>query len=221
MTDEKKELIIFSASDLDLSFPEKNEHIEDKVADKTREVISSSGAYTPDGKTFINKKSLPHLLATDKSGANRFYNDLNNEDKLVNGNDKNASIDSIQKELSRRIQEPRDTLERERHRDTEDCLKTLRDHPTIDKYREVGESKIRKNLPKIKKDKLKLVENDEITGEPLTQPEVHHKDRVADKPRRALDKDNLAALNKETHSELHKKGIESKDEFEEYKRANK
>ena len=59
-----------------------------------------------------------------------------------------------------------------------------------------------------------------VTGKPLENPEIHHKDRVADKPRRALDETNLAAVNNDTYEILHKLDIETEKELEAFK-ANK
>ena len=43
-----------------------------------------------------------------------------------------------------------------------------------------------------------------LSGKPLDgMAEVHHKDRVADKPERAFDPTNLAVIRKDEHSEYH------------------
>ena len=146
--------------------------------------------------------------------------DLENNDKLENGKEEFASVESIQKEASKRIQEPRDTIQKERLKDTEEILKNFRDSPDLEKKRELEESKIRKELPIVKRKKLKAEKVDSITQQPLINPEVHHKDRVSDNPRRALDETNLEAVNKDTHIELHKNSIEKEEEFERFK-ANK
>ena len=67
---------------------------------------------------------------------------------------------------------------------------------------------------------MKVEKVDNVTKQPLLNPEVHHKDRVSDNPRRALDETNLAVVNQDTHRELHKKSIETEEEFERFK-ANK
>lgn len=214
--DEDKKITIHSTSDLNISFPEPNEYIK-KEGEKTKILVKKDGSYTPDGRVFLKKNTLPHLLATDKKGVNRFYNDLEEEDKLENGQDKYASVESIQKEASKRIQEPRDTIQKTRLKYTEECLVAVRDAPEIEGLRELEESKNRKELPKIKNKKLKAERVDYVTGEELNKPEVHHVERIADNPRKALDEDNLVVVNKKTHDELHNKGIESKNELEKFK----
>jgi len=220
MDDEKdKNLpILHSAKDLTIQFPKPIKQIN-SAANKTKELIKNRAAYTPDGRLYINRRALSHLLATDLKGTRIFYNNLDEEDRLENGKDEYASVESVQKEASKRIQEPRDTLQRERLRYTEGCLKAARDAPELEKRRELDESQIRKELPSVKKKKLKAERVDAITGDPLTEPEVHHKDRVADNPRRALDPDNLEVLNKDTHKHIHRQGIETEKDFDEYQKS--
>lgn len=221
-SDKKDNLpIVHSTEDLSITFLEPIEQIK-KEGKKTRQLIKKNSGYTPDGRAWINRKNIPHLLSTDSKGGRRVYNDLDEDDKFKNGTNDYASVEAVQKEVSKRIQEPRDTIQKERLRDTEECLKALRDAPELEKIRELEESQIRKELPAVKRKKLKAESVDCITGEALIDPEVHHKDRVADKPRRALDEENLVALNKNTHRDkIHGNGIESEKEFEDYKKANK
>jgi len=209
----------YSADNITINFSEPIKEIE-KVGKKSRELIKAQGVYTPDARVWINKKTLPHLLATDNKATNRMFNNLEDKDKLENGKEKYASVESIQKEISKKIQEPRDTIQKERLKDTEEILKNFRDSPDLEKKRELEESKIRKELPDVKRKKLKAARVDELTGEPLTNPEVHHKDRVADNPRRALDETNLATINKKTHKKVHQLNIETEKDFEKAK-ANK
>ncbi len=131
MCEDKDLPVVHSASELTIVFPEKNKHISNKESDKNRALVKSGGAYTSDGRAYVNKDVLPHLLATDTKGANRFYNNLDDEDKLENGSEKFASVSSLNKEISQRIQEPRDTLQKERLRDSEGCINALRDAPEL------------------------------------------------------------------------------------------
>lgn len=61
----------------------------------------------------------------------------------------------------------------------------------------------------------------ELSGKPLDgMAEVHHKDRVADKPERAFDPTNLAVIRKDEHSEYHNSIYPQNEkgyEFEKYK----
>lgn len=219
MSDDKKnELVIHSASELTLKFPKANEHIPSKEAEQTRNAVATQGAYTPDGKAYVNKKALPKVLATDKKGVNRFVNDLDDEDKMENGPDTFVSAPAVMKEISERIQWPIDTIKKEKLRDSEGCVKALRDAPELDKIREVKESNIRKELPGLKKKKIKAenVTACQVSNEPL-QPDAHahHIERKADNPSKALDLDNIAVVNPEPHDEIHEAGAESREELSE------
>lgn len=216
MSDENNLPVVHSAKDLSISFPEKNKHISDKEAEKSRELVKNNGAYTNDGRTYIDKNALPHLLATDKKGANRFFNNLEDEDKLELGNQNLASVSSVNKEISERIQEPRDTLQKERLRDSEACVNAFRDAPELEKIREVEESKNRKEQPKLKAKKIKAenITACELTGAPLDpDADAHHIERQADKPRKARDLNNIVVANKLPHREVHAAGAETPEEL--------
>lgn len=213
---------LYTAKDLSTNFPKPIKQIKVE-GEKTIDLIKNKGAYTQDdARAWIDRTAMPHLLATDSKGAKRVYNDFDDEDKYENGNIELASVEALQKVSSKRIQEPRDTLQRERLRFTEKCLIAFRDSPELEKIRELDESKNRKELPAIKKKMLDAAKVDGLTDDDLIDPEVHHKDRVADNPRRTLDETNLEVLNKSTHrNDIHANGIESEKEFEDYKNSLK
>lgn len=218
MSDENNLPVVHSAQILTIIFPKENEHISDKDAKKNRDLIKKDGAYTSDGKVYIDKSALPHLLATDKKGVNRFYNNLENEDKLEQGEKKLVAASAVGKEISERIQEPRDTIQKERLRDSESCLNALRDSPDLEKIREVEESKNRKEKSKLKARKIAAenISACQVTGEPLeTDADAHHIARQADKPREAINLDNIIVINKQPHREIHAAGAESSEELSE------
>ena len=93
---------------------------------------------------------------------------------------------------------------------------TLRDAPELEKYREVQESRIRKELPSLKKKKIKAesVTACQVTSQPLQlNAHAHHISRKADNPDQALDLSNIAVVNPEPHDEIHEAGAESPAEF--------
>lgn len=216
MCEDKDLPVVHSASELTIVFPEKNKHISNKESDKNRALVKSDGAYTSDGRAYVNKDVLPHLLATDTKGANRFYNNLDDEDKLENGSEKFASVSSLNKEISERIQEPRDTLQKERLRDSEGCINALRDAPELEKIREVEESRNRREQPKLKEKKIKAegISACQLTSEPLTRDaHAHHIERQADSPRKSRDLNNVIVVNPSPHEEVHAAGAETPEEL--------
>lgn len=223
MSNDKKKLTLKPATELTLSFPKPHQHIENE-GNKTRKLLPSNSHYEPaTGKVFVDKKILPHLLATDKAGANKFYNELDNDDKCEYSEQKLVSVPAVQKEISKRIEEPRDTIQTERLKDSEQCLITVRDAPEIAKERELLESKNRRDLPKIQKKVIQEnnITHDECTGEPLgATPHAHHIERKADNPRKTLDPNNLAIINDNTHHDIHAKGIHSPEELLKYSEEN-
>ena len=218
MSDDKKknELVVHSAAKLTLNFPKANQHISDGDAKKIRVAIKKQGAYTPDGKAFVNKKGLLNILATDKKGVKKFVSDLDDDDKIKNGTNTLVSVPAVMKEISVRIQLPTDTIKKEKLKDSEGCVAALRDAPELDKIREVQESKIRKELPGLKKKKIKAegITACQVT-EQLLIPDAHahHISRKADQPDLALDLNNIAVVNPEPHAEIHAAGAESPEEF--------
>lgn len=214
--DENKAVVIHEASDLDILFPEKNQYISEREGSKTRKLIKEGGRYTDDGRAYLDRKSLPHIFGTDSAGARRFYNDLDDDDRLEQGSQQMASVASVNKELSERLQEPRDVVVKERLRDAEACINAFRDAPKLEKIRNIEESNIRRDLPKLKDKKVKKENLTEcqVTGEPLGKDaEAHHMDRKADNPRRARDLDNIAIVNLEAHRTIHKEGANSREEL--------
>lgn len=223
MSDDKGELILKPATELTLSFPEPHHMIKDE-GKKTRELIKQTGHVDPDtGKVFVDKKSLPHLLATDKAGVNKVYNELDNDDKLEDGERKLVSVPAVQKEISERITEPRDTIQIERLKDSEACLRTLRDAPEIVHARELLESKNRKDFPKVRNKLIKEnnITHDECTGQPLQEnPHAHHIERKADNPRKILDTNNIAIVNDDTHHVIHEENIHDEESLLKFSEEN-
>jgi acylphosphatase len=215
MTD-KNPVVVYSAEELTLNFPVANRHLSEDEAGKTRSLLKETSIYTPDSRVYIKKDSLPHLMGTDKKGVNRFYNDLNDIDKIENGSSKYASVEAVNKEFSKRLQEPRDAQQRERIRDSEKCINALRDAPELEKIREIEESKNRKEQPRLKAKKMKLegITNCQLTGELLeNDAHAHHIERRADKPRLARDLNNIVVANQNPHDEVHRENAESREEL--------
>ncbi|WP_143707382.1 hypothetical protein [Uliginosibacterium sp. TH139] len=214
--DDKNLPAICSTSMVPIEFPAVIYGVDQECGEKTRDLIQQTSVYTPGGEAFVDKDTVPHLLATDKKGVNRVYNNLNNEDKLEDGTRKFISVPALQKELSTRIQEPRDAIERERLRDSEACVVALRDAPLLEKMRVLEESKNREEQPRLKAKKIKAegIDSCQLTGQPLqADAHAHHVERRADKPRKARDLKNVIVVNPKPHQEIHRQGAESPEEL--------
>lgn len=197
-------LVLFKASELDIEFPPAPDYVPQKVALATQTSIVENGSYTPDGTTYVDKSAIPQLLGTDGPGANQFYNDLPDADKLRDGTKRLVRTHAVIGEVSRRIEEPfpADKVEKLKHTDA--CLRAYRDHPELERRRTVKEAHIRQEWPDVKKQARAGVTNCEVTGQPLEPtPHVHHLERRADKPSLTMVRKNLLVTNPAPHGEIH------------------
>ena len=218
----KKEIVLRSPADLDnFNYPEKkSKNLTDTEYFNIKNNLEKNVRITPESEIIVNKKGIPKILLTDPKGANKFVNNLDDDQKLKNGTDKFVKLSPLQQELSKRIQEPRDSLTREKLKENEYGLMTIRDTYELEKGREIDYQRIRNELPKLKEKKMKAenISTDDITGEPLKPNAVaHHIERKADNPKQALNLDNIALLNQDTHIEGHQSNFEGKENYDNFK----
>lgn len=216
-TSDSKAITLFKAADLDLKFPEPKDFVPAVTATATQQAIVKKGSYTQDGKAYVEKSAIPHLLGTDKAGANQFYNDLSDADKMQSGSDRLVHTAAVMGELSRRIQEPFPANKQENLKYNEECLRAFRDNPELEKRRTVHEAQIRQALPGLKERMLRAerVTHCQVSGQPLDpKPHVHHIVRRADNPSLSLDPKNLALINPDPHDEIHRAEAHSPEKLE-------
>lgn len=195
--------VILSASELDIKLPAPPDLLSTPDAEAIRSAIITGGAYTPDGQALIERRKVKILLATDSDGANIVIGDLSDEDKFEDGKSIYIKTSALSTPLSERIQEPRDPYELLRLKHSETCLNAFRDHPSLEVRRMTVEARNEREMPKIKAEVRKAAKSC-VSGKPLEDnPDVHHKVRVADKPRKAVDPKNLVAANKSIHKKIH------------------
>lgn len=209
----KVSLVKYKAGDLTIHFPD-NENLTDKEKEVSRNAIVKGGIVKNDGQTFINKNEMPKLLNTDKKGANKVYNDLEDDDKFEDGNSKYADTSALLKEVSKRIQEPRSQLEREKLKDSRDCMNAFIDAPKLEKERTIESDRIQKELPNLTKKKIEAenISCDQLTGEAFdNDAQGHHIERKADEPKKALDLNNLVITKEKNHKEIHSEGAEDRE----------
>lgn len=205
---------IIKAEDLELEFP-KNEYLEKKETDRVENAILKGGVATGDGKCFVGLSQLSKVIVSDKAAAARVYNNADEKYKLENSKEKFLEIPEIQKEIARRLEEPRPALEREKLNHSEECLKTFRENEFSNKNRLIESDRIAKGrltigVKKIKKEKI---EECQLSGEKFNgNAEVHHIARVADDPTKALDLENLIV----TTDDIHKENAETPEELKKF-----
>lgn len=199
----KNALVTLSAENLDVNFPKPPEILRPKDSDRTRNAIMKHAAITSDAKIAYERDGIAAILATDAAGANKFVAERADDEIIEDGNKVYVRLPSINQELSRRIQEPRDAYQLDRLRDAEQCLNAVRDNPELENRRLKLEARNRKEMPKVKREVLKNSDAC-ISGEPLqSNAEVHHVMRVADHPDFAIDPNNMKPANPHIHDEIH------------------
>lgn len=209
---------IIKAKDLELKFP-KNKFLEKKETDRIENGILKGGIATGDGKCFIRLAQLPKVLISDKSAAARVYNNADEKYKLENFEEKLLEIPEIQKDLTRRLEEPRSALEREKLNHSENCLKVFRENETLNKNRLIESDRIAKGRLTIGTEKIKneKIEECQLSGEKFNgNAEAHHIERVADEPNKALDTKNLIVTTDKIHKEIHKENAETPEELKKF-----
>lgn len=206
--------IILPASFLNIDFPKPNEQMHQKDVEKIQNTIIKHGAYTIDGETLIDRKAIPVLLNTDQAGANKVVAETPDKEKIEDGDKILVRSSHLNKVISDRIQEPRDPYQHEILKYAEKSLNSFRDNPSLQNSRHVLEARNERDMPAVKRKVLAEAETC-ISGDPLEpNAEVHHKDRVADAPRRSIDPNNLVATNRETHREIHRAEAHGEDALE-------
>ena len=209
---------IIKADELELEFP-KNEYLEKKETDRVENAILKGGVATGDGKCFVGLSQLSKVIVSDKAAAARVYNNADEKYKLENSKEKFLEIPEIQKEIARRLEEPRPALEREKLNHSEECLKTFRENEFSNKNRLIESDRIAKGrltigVKKIKKEKI---EECQLSGEKFNgNAEVHHIARVADDPTKALDLENLIVTTDDIHKDIHKENAETPEELKKF-----
>lgn len=196
-------LIPLDVIKLDVKLPAPPSILQPKDAARIRNAIMKHAAVTSDAKVLYERDGIAAILATDTPGVNKFVAELAEEEIVEDGDKVYIRQPSINQELSRRIEQPRDAYQLDRLRDAEQCINAVRDAPELENRRLKLESRNRKEMTNIKRQVLKNADAC-ISGEPLQDnAEVHHVERVADNPDLALDPNNLKAVNPHIHDQIH------------------
>lgn len=203
MSDEKNlPAIIKPASDLNLALPQAT-NLRNEDAEKIQAAIKKYGAFTQDGESLVNAKGVTTLLATDPAGARKMINNLPDSQKIEDGKNLFIKTAPLNQEISRRIQEPRPTLEREKLKHAEGCVNALRDHPELERARSLLHDYSKGDMKKAKR-QVRESSTHCISGEELPpNAPVHHIERVADEPRKCADPKNMIAVTPDTHKTIH------------------
>ena len=212
--EKKADVMIREAKSFEINFP-KSKHLEEKEQKSIQNSITKGGiAVTKKSevtaKTYINSKNLPKILNTDKKSVAIIMNKVSELEIKKLGDEEYLSTSQIVKEICDREEQPRPKLEREKLSYSKECVTAFRNNKELDKERTIQADRIAQERSKITPKILneRNPEISELTGKKLDNtkegaPQVHHINRVADNPERALDKKNLIVLRTDEHKEFH------------------
>lgn len=191
-----------------------NKNIPDAKYDKVDKTCQEEVFLSNDGNPYVPQKSMNTIFNTTKKKGQFIYdNQLDDEDKrTINGVNaiKSSSVVSL---LDKRSYESRDA---DLYRYTRDSLIRIGDSDQAEAVRRKLDTHTSKEPPKLKKQRG--VKNNEITGEPLCKNSAfHHSDEkeLFTDPVDVLDEKKGINVNFDTHKEIHKQNIRTKDEFNE------
>ena len=194
-----------------------NKNIPDAKYDKVDKTCQEEVFLSNDGNPYVPQESMNIIFNTTKKRGQFIYdNQLDDEDKrTINGVNaiKSSSVVSL---LDKRSHESRDAEDADLDRYTRDSLIRIGDSVQAEAVRRKLDTHTSKELPKLKKQRG--VKNDEITGEPLCKNSAfHHLDEkeLFTDPVDVLDEKKGINVNFDTHKEIHKQNIRTKDELNE------
>ena len=200
----KEELEIRKASSYDINFPD-NKYLENSDKQRIQKAVTDGGI-SIGNKTFISEKELNKLLVTDRKWFTNAMMSTPPGDLKKVGDVEYMSTPHLQKEISQKRQQPRSITEQEKLGYAQDCVNAFSNNEELSRQRAIEADLITKQRAQLGKKVIKERKSkvSELSGKPLDgMAEVHHKDRVADKPERAFDPTNLAVIRKDEHSEYH------------------
>lgn len=218
---DKNVLAIRSATEFKIEYPQ-NEILNIDEQAKIQKAVNNGGKAIGT-KTYIGSNELRTLLNTDKKGVGLVLNDAPKDDIKRLGNVDYLSTPHVQKEIAKKREQPRQELDREKLKYSGQCIEAFSNNPQLDKERTVESDRINNERPKIGKKVIQERKStvSELSGKPLDgKARVHHKNRVADKPEEALDRNNLTVIREDEHTDFHSSHFPQNEKgYEEYKKA--
>lgn len=192
-----------------------NKNIPDAKYDKVDKTCQEEVFLSNDGNVYVPQDSMNTIFNTTKKRGRFIYdNQLDDEDKrTINGVNaiKSSGVVGL---LDKRSHETRDAEDADLDRYTRDSLIRIGDSDQAEAVRRKLDTHTSKELPKLKKQRG--TKNDEITGETLRKNSAFHhlneKELFTD-PVDVLDENIGINVNFNTHKEIHKQNIRTKEEL--------
>lgn len=201
---DKGELEVRKASTYDIKFPD-NGLLQKSEKERIQDAVKEGGIAIGN-ETYMSDKQLPKLLSTDRRGVINLMMETPQEDLIKIGDTEYMSTPQLQKEIAKKRQQPRSIIEQEKLGYAKDCVDAFSNNIELSKSRAIEAERITKERVSLGKKVIKERQStvSELSGRPLEgRAEVHHKDRVADKPERAFERTNLTVIRDDEHLEYH------------------
>lgn len=200
----KDELEVRKASTYKFEFPD-NPFLQEAEKQRIQGAVKKGGIAIGN-ETYMSDDQLPKLLSTDRQGVVNIMMETPQEDLIKIGDTEYMSTPQLQKEIAKKRQQPRSTIEQEKLGYAMACVDAFSNNTELSKSRAIEAERIAKERVSLGKKVIKERQSivSELSGRPLEgRAEVHHKDRVADKPERAFERANLTVIRDDEHQEYH------------------
>lgn len=226
MSKDKYELaVVKRAGDIPYEKPEhSNFFVPDEEYEKVDKAIARGVVITDAGTTLVDEKALPDMLGESEKDT-RFIVDNKIPDSKKISIDKELYIKSgaVLDETHTRAEEHSDASKRAKNRYTEESIINISKSPEAKAQKGDFEDYAKKQEKKLsqKRQLRNNVKNDEITGELLKgKGDFHHKNKktIYPDPVDRLDITKGVIVNKETHKDIHKNGINNEKLLVKYKK---
>lgn len=184
--------------------------------------ISDLAMLGTNGVLYVPQEAFPTVFQTTKAKAQFILdNQIDEEDTRTFGGQRYAHSSAVVGLADKKAQETRDAGKQALFQYARDSLVTISDSPQAQEARRQLDAFSAKMLPKLRNERNILV--DEVTGEAAQKGFAFHhvnpKELHTD-PEDSLDPTKGRNLNQETHADVHRKNINSEEQFEAYKKQN-
>ncbi len=197
-----------------------NPNIPLKKYDKVDEACETTQLGN-DGNAYIPEDSMPGLLGKKKAESRYIVdNRIADENKININSTPMINTSGVVEYLDRNSHQTRNPEEADLNRYSRDSLTRIGDSDQAEAIRRKVDAKVNKELPKLRK--KRGIEKDEITGEPLKAGAAfHHTNSKAiyNNPLDVIDPNQGINVNKDTHEEIHRRGIMDSKELERQKES--
>ena len=193
-----------------------NLNVPDKKYDKVDHVCEKEVFISNDGNVYVPETAMSSLFNTDKHrGKFLFDNRLSEENKRNISGINAVKSSGVVGLLDEKSHETRDAEDAAIYRYSRDALIGIGDSDQAEAERRKLDAYTKKELPKLKKQRG--VAYDEVTGEPLEKSAAFHHEyekEVFTDPIEILDENKGINVNLDTHKEIHRRKIRTKEELE-------